>query len=82
MIDSQGRKLCGNCFSKIESECCENCGFSESEYSPDNVVLPVGTMLQNRYRIGGVIGKGGFGVMIQSLRDVLLLKSISRMDMR
>lgn len=46
----------------MTSERCENCGFSETEYVPDPIVLPIGTMLQNRYRIGGVIGQGGFGV--------------------
>ncbi|MGN1136542.1 MAG: serine/threonine-protein kinase [Oscillospiraceae bacterium] len=62
MIVYQGKNLCENCFSPTTSDRCESCGFSEKEYFPDPTILPVGTMLQNRYQIGGVIGKGGFGV--------------------
>ncbi|MGN0675051.1 MAG: serine/threonine-protein kinase, partial [Oscillospiraceae bacterium] len=56
------KKLCENCFSPMSSDCCESCGFSAEAYSPDPTVLAVGSVLQNRYKIGGIIGKGGFGV--------------------
>lgn len=57
-----GKDLCENCFSPVTSGRCESCGFSLEDYSPDPTVLAVGAVLQNRYRIGGIIGKGGFGV--------------------
>ena len=46
----------------MTSDRCESCGFSADNYSPDPTILAVGSMLQNRYRIGGIIGKGGFGI--------------------
>ncbi len=57
-----GKELCENCFSPVTSDICESCGFSLKDYVSDPTVLAVGTVLQNRYRIGGIIGKGGFGV--------------------
>ena len=46
----------------MTSEPCESCGFSADNYSPDSTIPAVGSMLRNRYRIGGIIGKGGFGI--------------------
>lgn len=62
-----GTELCDNCFSTMTSGRCESCGFSLENYSPDPTVLAVGAVLQNRYRIGGIIGKGGFGVTYLAL---------------
>ncbi|MDE7288227.1 MAG: serine/threonine protein kinase [Oscillospiraceae bacterium] len=62
MINISGRSLCSCCFAEIFSEPCPKCGFSEASYTPELAVLPCGSVLQGRYAIGRVIGKGGFGV--------------------
>lgn len=56
------KKLCDNCFHEIKGEPCENCGYKRSKYKPDIGILPVGTVLNNGYVVGEVLGKGGFGV--------------------
>lgn len=62
MINILGKNLCKSCFAEIASEPCPKCGFSEDSYIPEMTVLPCGSVLQGRYAIGRVIGKGGFGV--------------------
>ncbi len=62
MQDTLEKLNCRCCFSKISSYPCHECGFNEEEYQPDPIVLPIGSILQDRYVIGGVIGKGGFGI--------------------
>lgn len=62
MITLFGKTLCERCFSENTEDPCGICGFSASEYHPDSTALPVGQKLQERYLIGGVIGKGGFGI--------------------
>lgn len=55
-------KLCFGCMQpKENSPVCEHCGFDEHQ---DNLShqLPVGTILQNHYLIGKVLGQGGFGI--------------------
>lgn len=62
MITVNGVNLCENCFTPTDSEKCPSCGFSKSEYEHDLTVLSVGSVLSDRYLIGKVIGKGGFGI--------------------
>lgn len=62
MITLNNKKLCENCFSEISSEPCPHCGFVKSSYRQDPVALVPGSILNQRYMIGGVIGKGGFGI--------------------
>ncbi len=62
MQDTIEKLNCICCFSKISSYPCHECGFNKEEYKPDPIVLPIGSTLQDRYVIGGVIGKGGFGI--------------------
>lgn len=56
------RKLCKNCFStlNVRDKECSVCGYSGG--SGEASVLPRGTVLANRYIIGGSIGNGGFGI--------------------
>lgn len=56
------KKRCANCFSEIKSEPCPNCGYSRTTAASDSEVLPRGTKLAGKYVIGGVIGRGGFGI--------------------
>ena len=62
MITLNNKTLCENCFSEINNEPCPHCGFLKSAYRPDPIALAQGSVLNQRYMIGGVIGKGGFGI--------------------
>ncbi|MGN0638771.1 MAG: leucine-rich repeat protein [Huintestinicola sp.] len=62
MIRMSNKSLCENCFAEIGSEPCSECGFDRSKYTCDPAVLPIGSVLEGRYMIGRVIGKGGFGI--------------------
>ena len=62
MITVSDKKLCSCCFAEITSEPCSECGFSSVRYVADPAVLPCGSKLQERYIVGRVIGKGGFGI--------------------
>lgn len=62
MINISGKSLCQSCFEEIVSEPCPKCGFSESSYTPELSELPCGSVLQGRYAVGRVMGKGGFGI--------------------
>lgn len=62
MIRMSNKSLCENCFAETNSEPCSECGFEKSKYTCDPSVLPVGSVLEGRYMIGRVIGKGGFGI--------------------
>lgn len=54
---------CPNCFMPINgSTICPNCGNDYSKNKQFAGVLPVFTLLNNRYLVGRVLGKGGFGV--------------------
>lgn len=62
MITLNNRKLCENCFAETTIEPCPHCGFIKSAYRQDPITLAIGSVLNKRYMIGGVIGKGGFGI--------------------
>lgn len=62
MITIAGKNLCENCFSEISSEPCSVCGFCGQEHISDPTTLASGSVLQGRYAVGRVIGKGGFGI--------------------
>lgn len=54
---------CPNCFlSTGGSTICPNCGYDPTKNKKFAGVLPAFTLLSNRYLVGRVLGKGGFGV--------------------
>lgn len=60
---------CPHCFSQASGgDRCTVCGFqySQTDSQPDNV-LPVFTLLNNRYLVGHCLGKGGFGITYAAL---------------
>lgn len=64
------QKLCFNCF--CEHDCdeglCPCCGFDLDQQKQDYpVALTPGTMLNNRYYVGRVLGQGGFGITYVAL---------------
>ncbi len=57
-------RRCSGCFKEIddELELCPYCGFVEGSPAEEAVHMHPGTILNDRYIIGKVIGFGGFGV--------------------
>lgn len=54
---------CTNCFMPLNGDgCCPNCGHNRSSERQYAGVLPAFTLLKDRYLLGRVLGKGGFGV--------------------
>lgn len=77
MIEINNKKLCESCFSEIGTEqTCPCCGFNSSEFTPDPMVLPLGTKLNDKIIIGKVMGKGGFGITYLSY-DLRMDKTIA-----
>ncbi len=62
MITVNDKKLCEACFAEVDSDTCAECGFRKKDIRSDNTVLSMGSVLEDRYLIGKVIGKGGFGI--------------------
>lgn len=62
MIEINGRRFCENCFEEVTGAVCKVCGFNSEDSAPDPAMLTPGSVLLNRYVIGRVIGKGGFGI--------------------
>lgn len=56
------KKRCANCFSEIRTEPCPKCGYSKNTAAADAGALPRGARLAEKYIVGGVIGRGGFGI--------------------
>ncbi|MBD5139008.1 MAG: serine/threonine protein kinase, partial [Ruminococcus sp.] len=62
MIRINGRTVCENCFEKTESSKCPCCGYDTENSAYDPTMLAPGGILFKKYIVGGVIGKGGFGI--------------------
>ncbi len=56
-------QICFRCFQlKGDFEVCPYCGYVEGEELSEPYQLKPGTVLQNRYIVGVVLGTGGFGI--------------------
>lgn len=62
MLNINGKRLCENCFEEVRSSHCPNCGYDPSDGAYSPTLLQPGSVLSEKYIVGGVIGKGGFGV--------------------
>lgn len=62
MIEINGRSICENCFEETAAVPCAHCGYDPAESAKDPTLLAPGTVLLEKYIIGRVLGKGGFGV--------------------
>lgn len=57
-VDIMETKRCDSCFREYEGDLCPHCGGAQN--GPHQ--LPVGTVLRDRYKLGRVLGQGGFGI--------------------
>ena len=67
--------ICYGCCKQIEDESttCE-CGFNLNEYECKPHYLAPGTVLNNRYMVGKVLGEGGFGITYIGYDQLLDMK--------
>lgn len=57
------QNTCVNCFYPlVGNSICANCGYDVAKQKKYTGVLPAFTVLNNRYLLGRVLGKGGFGI--------------------
>ena len=64
-MESNGKQLCYNCFKERDGQegPCPWCGFDLAENEKKYpVALRAGTVLNQRYIVGRVLGQGGFGI--------------------
>ncbi|MCH5206540.1 MAG: serine/threonine protein kinase [Oscillospiraceae bacterium] len=76
MIEINGKRFCENCFEELTGTSCKSCGYDPSDSAPDPSMLLPGSVLLNRYVVGRVIGKGGFGITYLAY-DALTCKKIA-----
>lgn len=66
---------CPNCFERIApSEPCGTCAYPIRIENRPGLHLPPGTELQTRYRVGRILGQGGFGATYLGWDDRLQVK--------
>lgn len=64
--------ICGECFGKLEAGgICPNCGYENKKSDKEVNSLDIGTMLNQRYIMGRVLGVGGFGITYKAYDSVL-----------
>ena len=62
MIQWNGKKICKNCMRECIEETCDCCREDDTVLNTPVGCLTSGTILQERYIIGKVLGRGGFGI--------------------
>ena len=54
--------ICPNCFNEVDEIVCPYCGYDQNNAKQFADSLPPETILNARYLVGRVLGKGGFGI--------------------
>ena len=60
-MDAHAEPRCPNCFKATSATPCPACGWRPGAENPPPA-LPLGSRLDGRYRLGQVLGHGGFGI--------------------
>jgi serine/threonine protein kinase len=60
-MDAAPSSACPHCFGDLSATTCPRCGWGSGTENPPPA-LTLGTLLDDRYRIGRVLGHGGFGI--------------------
>jgi serine/threonine protein kinase len=60
-MDTAHPSACPHCFGDLSATPCPHCGWQPNVDNPPPA-LALGTLLDGRYRIGRVLGHGGFGI--------------------
>ena len=63
---------CESCFREFEGAVCPHCGGAQNDLHQ----LPVGTLLRERYKLGRVLGQGGFGITYLGW-DILMRRPVA-----
>ncbi len=72
---TMNKKYCYNCMNETnENGKCSYCSFDLNEYEIQPHQLIPGTILNERYVVGKVLGEGGFGITYVGLDETLGLK--------
>jgi serine/threonine protein kinase len=67
--------ICLGCMEEKGPESiCQQCGYEAGSEAESLLHLPPGTMLQDKYLVGRVLGQGGFGITYLALDTTLHLK--------
>ncbi|MFB1490326.1 MULTISPECIES: hypothetical protein [unclassified Thiocapsa] len=72
-MDTAKMAACPNCFGDLSATGCPHCGWQPGANNPPPA-LALGTLLDGRYRIGRVLGHGGFGITYLARDDNLQLR--------
>ena len=67
MIKIGEQSFCENCFEQTHIFPCPRCGYDNTDEERDVIALPIRSILQGKYIIGKVLGKGGFGITYLAL---------------
>lgn len=69
--------FCIDCFKALEQNAtCSACGASQIDSSRDRRALRLGTVVAGKYRVGRVLGSGGFGITYLAM-DVTLSRRVA-----
>lgn len=54
--------ICPNCFCQTQEDICPECNYNQSNARVYSKALPAFEFLNNKYQLGRVLGRGGFGI--------------------